>query len=224
MNLDEKLDRHFASKFDEWDGSYLVQQTMLELLREGRRKEHPLVGFAKLVELGCRSIFDDLARYIEWAQSKTESPIETLLFYALACEGYSGLNSVFFRFEGKEWGIEWGGDRLCIAPQATIGDYRVDFQLEGVITYHTVDEKMKEHSHPLSSFLVLECDGHAFHEKTKEQAARDKQRDRNLQMCGFPVFRFTGSEIWRDPLKCAQQSLQKLFDDVHAKIPKDGSP
>ena len=43
--------------------------------------------------------------------------------------------------------------------------------------------------------LVVEVDGHDFHERTKEQAQRDKTRDRDLQAAGFIVFRFTGREV-----------------------------
>lgn len=49
---------------------------------------------------------------------------------------------------------------------------------------------------------VVECDGHEFHERTKEQAERDRSRDRRLQSEGIRVFRFTGSELHRNaPLR-----------------------
>jgi very-short-patch-repair endonuclease len=53
--------------------------------------------------------------------------------------------------------------------------------------------------------LAVEVDGHEFHEKTKDQAARDKRRDRELQQEGWNVFRFTGSEVWRVPFGCCDQ-------------------
>lgn len=53
--------------------------------------------------------------------------------------------------------------------------------------------------------ICVECDGHDFHERTKEQAARDKSRDRELTMAGWQVLRFTGSEIWKDAATCARQ-------------------
>lgn len=56
--------------------------------------------------------------------------------------------------------------------------------------------------------LIVECDGHDFHERTKEQAAKDRARDRNAQMAGHAVFRFTGSEIWNDAWGCAE----RVFD------------
>ncbi|MBE7157819.1 MAG: DUF559 domain-containing protein [Rhodospirillales bacterium] len=59
--------------------------------------------------------------------------------------------------------------------------------------------------------LVVECDGHEFHERTKEQAARDKQRDRFLFNAEYPVMRFTGSEIVAGPLRCAQSIMEWVF-------------
>ena len=56
--------------------------------------------------------------------------------------------------------------------------------------------------------LAVECDGHDFHERTKEQAARDRSRDRELQDAGVTIYRFTGSEIHNDPIGCAWRAIQ----------------
>jgi len=58
--------------------------------------------------------------------------------------------------------------------------------------------------------IVVECDGHDFHEKTREQAARDKKRDRELQIAGWKVLRFTGSEIHRGAENCARDVARAL--------------
>ena len=55
------------------------------------------------------------------------------------------------------------------------------------------------------AWLAIECDGHDFHERTKEQAERDRSRDRWMIANGVQVIRFTGREIWRDPEECARQ-------------------
>lgn len=47
--------------------------------------------------------------------------------------------------------------------------------------------------------IVLELDGHDFHERTKEQVIARNQRDRDFQEKGYRVLHFSGSEIWRDP-------------------------
>lgn len=97
------------------------------------------------------------------------------------------------------------GFRCWFTPQKEIkaGEqtYRVDFLLTG--------EYNGQVKH-----VAIECDGHEFHEKTKEQAARDKARDRAIQALGIPVLRFTGSEIWNDPERKsleAVETLEKLF-------------
>lgn len=77
---------------------------------------------------------------------------------------------------------------LIMRSQVEIGPYRVDILLE-------------DRAGPV---LVIECDGHDFHDRTKEQAARDRRRDREiLEMEGLITIRFTGREIWRDPEDCA---------------------
>lgn len=53
--------------------------------------------------------------------------------------------------------------------------------------------------------IAIEIDGHDFHERTKQQAHRDKLRDRALANEGFTVLRFSGSDIHRDPRACAEQ-------------------
>jgi very-short-patch-repair endonuclease len=60
--------------------------------------------------------------------------------------------------------------------------------------------------------LVVECDGHDFHERTKEQAEHDKKRDRKLTELGYTVLRFTGREIWRDPMACALQAIDIQYE------------
>lgn len=54
--------------------------------------------------------------------------------------------------------------------------------------------------HKLSIFI--ECDGFDFHERTREQAERDRAKDRLVQTHGHRIFRFTGSEIHRDADAC----------------------
>lgn len=69
--------------------------------------------------------------------------------------------------------------------QKKIGKYTVDFYL----SYQTESG--------LAEFII-ECDGHDYHERTKEQAAHDKKRDRYFTENGYIVLRYTGSEILRD--------------------------
>lgn len=89
--------------------------------------------------------------------------------------------------------------------QVKIGPYRVDFLIQ------TEDAK-----------IVVECDGHDFHEKTKEQAAKDKKRDRFLQSKGYRVLRFTGSEIWSKQVDVGKEVHDVLMQAyMEAHFPKE---
>jgi very-short-patch-repair endonuclease len=87
------------------------------------------------------------------------------------------------------------------APQVTCGRVRVDF----MFMLRDYDE------HAIPPLLAVECDGHDFHEKTKEQAARDKARDRFLTQVGCHVMRFAGSEVAKNPRDCAQEVMDWLI-------------
>lgn len=141
-----------------------------------------------------------------------ESPIERYMLVALRYGSveYVGDTAgvahpdVFQGFSKSGW-KNHDASKYWIYPQAVIGKYRVDF----VVAY-TPDEKW-----PVT-LIVVECDGHEFHEKTKEQAARDKARDRYLTTNGYKVLRFTGSEIYHDAKKCAIEVFEAFGQSTDA--------
>lgn len=81
--------------------------------------------------------------------------------------------------------------------QKEIGPYRADFVVE------LEDRK-----------LVIECDGHDFHEKTKQQAARDKKRDRYMVSQGYTVLRFSGSEIHKNPRQVVDEINNVVYSEL----------
>jgi very-short-patch-repair endonuclease len=86
-----------------------------------------------------------------------------------------------------------------LEPQVQIGAYRVDFLLG-----------LGEFVDDMSKAVVVECDGHEWHERTKAQATADKSRDRVLSLTVGKVIRFTGSEIWEDPGRCSIEAVRVL--------------
>ncbi len=69
--------------------------------------------------------------------------------------------------------------------------YRADFFVYLVEAY--------DKRRPLRSPLIVEVDGHAFHEETRFQAASNKRRDRAMVAEGFRDVRFAGSEVYNRP-------------------------
>lgn len=126
----------------------------------------------------------------EWLEQHTESPIEALMgmrLFGLLRHG-DGINMGFAVWDETtayclSATLNFNPTNLAIVPQYKVGAYRLDFAV-----FYGCDGVIK--------FLAVECDGHEFHERTKQQAQRDKSRDRFLQSRGIPVFRFTGSEIF----------------------------
>lgn len=59
-------------------------------------------------------------------------------------------------------------------------------------------------------FIDIECDGHDWHDRTKQQAAADRSRDRELSRHGIHVYRFTGSEIVHYADRCAAEVYEML--------------
>lgn len=166
-----------------------------------------------------------------------ESPIEVLFGYAFLCHsmnctginvyversrnnldlaGYISILNDFCQDAGCC--MLYGPDaKLVMIPQATLGQYRVDFLILCREWYGTWSHRQG----PVAA--VIECDGHAFHERTKRQAARDKARDRWLQGLNLPVLRFTGSEIWKDPMCCADEAWRLITRNArHQPVIDDG--
>lgn len=142
--------------------------------------------------------------HINSLREKCQSPIELKFLQALLVaapeHGLPVEHEPYHINSASQGKVEsWG---LVILPQhemALSKAYRADFLLL------TVD---RHGGHPRR--LVIECDGHDFHERTKEQAARDKSRDRDMTAAGFAIMRFTGSEIHKDAKECAYQACTYL--------------
>lgn len=77
-----------------------------------------------------------------------------------------------------------------LIPQFEIGKYRVDFFVS-------------------NKGCVIELDGHEYH-KSREQRTNDAKRERFIEMQGYQVVRFTGSEINRDINAVIKDVLQIL--------------
>ena len=96
--------------------------------------------------------------------------------------------------------------RVLLYPQLKLGPYRADI--------FAVFEDCVGGVTQLRRTMAIECDGHDYHERTKQQASADKARDRYMQAHGHLVFRFSGADIWRDPIGCAREALGTLTKGV----------
>lgn len=127
-----------------------------------------------------------------------KSPIEQLLFCALYT--IKLLNSSCFLHTHRCDNGETSYQGLIINPQYKIDKYRVDFLIEYVNI--SADNG--------GSKVVVECDSQEFHDRSEFERRYEKQRDRDLQSLGYKVFRFTGTEIFKDPMAVALEIVSFL--------------
>ena len=147
------------------------------------------------------------------SQKKCQSPIESAMLAALTIIGINTDTQLSLVLEGYPSRLTHAlANDLMIEPQAKIGKYRVDF----LVTYV---ERWEDGIELARTQMAIECDGHYFHDRTKEQARKDKERDRMLQSLGLRVYRYTGSEIWADVFKCACQAINELIRETRRKPP-----
>ncbi len=106
-----------------------------------------------------------------------QSPLERKLFLAL--------NKEYVRFQ-TQYGLNWQGKNI-----STYGK-----------SYHNPKNNFKEVLTVADFYiekgnvqLCVYTDGHTYHERTEEQAQRDKRIDRKLQELGFQVLRYTGKDV-----------------------------
>lgn len=171
---------------------------------------------------------------LDFILDSVDSPIEALMLLSLilcAREHFLGVCVVWTHptlehHHEQQSDFSIGSRRLTleIRPQAQVGEHRVDF----VLSYYGTDFVRSEARQAgggdewqevrVDKKMIVECDGHEFHEKTKEQAQRDKERDRNLQSLGFPVYRYTGSELYADVFRSAAEIVRVL---TGRELPKD---
>lgn len=132
-------------------------------------------------------------RWTSWPEAcakRCESPIEELFLWSLLATGALEIFDPQGRTEGHPIGrFQFNTATFLVHQQSPVGGYRLDFAL------CTVNG---------SRCVAVELDGHDFHERTKQQAARDRKRDRWFTASGWVVLRFTGSEIYELPHRCVR--------------------
>lgn len=140
--------------------------------------------------------------FCQLIESEINSPIEDLFY--IACHVLS--ESAYITINPEPWNNHHGeanlGHGIFILPQHKIGKYKVDF----LLSQNGIGPKEL-------SPVIIELDGHEFHDKDKKQRAYEKARDRFFVSSGYKVLHFTGSEVFADPVKVAHEALSMVGFD-----------
>lgn len=139
----------------------------------------------------------------DYVMSHVSSPIEKVMLAQLL--GYG-----FDRPSDPDWdAVKQALARLGGSPALTLACHGITLfavvvqpriQFEGFALtpdFGLIAKHTPVNQEPIA--IAVELDGHDFHERTKQQASRDKKRDRSLLSKGWSVIRFTGSDVIKSP-------------------------
>lgn len=99
--------------------------------------------------------------------------------------------------------IEGKPPLIDIDQQVKIAGHRVDFLFT-----------VRSPTSGRSRRVAVECDGHAFHDRSAAQASKDRARDRRLLREGVPTLRYTFSDLARQP----NESFNDLNETLKALV------
>ena len=167
----------------------------------------------------------DMIGILQYSQ-KCESPIESILFWALARR---------FRMDADcDESCLWINIEQCDITPSTHGNKHREAWREWFNSHILMPElfyaqktiRINNHIYRPdfsilctrppnprpSAWVHIEADGHDYHEKTKDQAQRDKSRDRILMsQPDSKVLHYTGSEIYRDVDAIVSEILSHVY-------------
>ena len=121
-----------------------------------------------------------------------KSPIEQI--FKTAFELYMDLT-------GKEYIFLFSQVPIKINKKKYIVDFF--FEKDQYVNQFNTDKK-----------IIIECDGYEFHQKTKEQVKHDNEREFDLKMAGYEIIRFSGSQIYNNPFKCAEDTYNFIMKHI----------
>lgn len=169
---------------------YENTELYLDLFLESPKKVQQLL----MTPLAIEAFYPDF-----WNDESIKSPIEQIFITAF---------EIYCKYNNKE--------NIYLFPQKEVicnkKRYYIDFEFEAddYLSHLILGEKIKNPNFK----LAIECDGYEFHQKTKEQVQRDNEREYDLKMAGYEVLRFSGTQIYNKPLKCAEDTYNYIMRKI----------
>ena len=119
-----------------------------------------------------------------------QSPLERKLFLELKRA------NIYFQ---PQYPLNWFGQQISIDGKS-YHDPKNNFKEVLTVVDFFIDKNGVK--------LCVYTDGHSYHERTEDQASRDRNIDRKLQELGFQVLRYTGKDVNEDTTKIINDILK----------------
>ncbi|WP_298393725.1 endonuclease domain-containing protein [Flavobacterium sp.] len=135
--------------------------------------------------LNCKYQF---SRACETCLFVLQSPLERKLFIEL--------KKTYINFQTQQ-GLNYNGDFISMEGKSYDNENNNFKNVLTIVDFYIYKGDIK---------LCVYTDGHTYHERTEEQAQRDRNIDRKLQELGFKVLRYTGKEV--------NENIDKIISDI----------
>jgi hypothetical protein len=163
-------------KFKDEIQNIITNTSIAETLSVTEDQERVLEDFYKTDSL-CKVCKYKLTYHCKDCVFKMQSPLERKLYIALVD------SSIKF---SPQYPIDWKGN-YSLAFENKLPNSPPNFKYVLTIADFYIQRGNRK--------LCIYADGHTYHERTEEQATRDKNIDRKLQSFDYTVLRYTGKEI-----------------------------
>lgn len=171
---------------------WLEQSTTSEILKISNEKGK-IVDDHYLTDELCQDCSFKLTHNCKSCLFELQSPLERKLFLELS--------KARINFQ-IQYGLNWQGGNISIQGKTFINPMNNFKEVLTVVDFYIEKRGTK---------LCVYTDGHSYHERTEEQATRDRNIDRKLQELGFQVLRYTGKEVNENIFKIVKD-IQKWLD------------
>lgn len=184
---------------EQWDKTFICDRNALLRLRDDINKLIEATTTAEVLKITNEKakIVDEHYKSDELCQNckykltdkckeclfVLQSPLERRLFLELS--------KTYINFR-TQYPLNWRGENISIEGK-TYGDSKNNFKEVLTVVDFYIEKRQTK--------LCIYTDGHTYHERTEEQAQRDRNIDRKLQELGFQVLRYTGKEVKEDTAK-----------------------
>ena len=139
-------------------------------------------------DLLCKNCKYKLSHHCITCVFELQSPLERKLFLAL--------KKKYIKFD-TQYALDWQGYNISIMDKSYNHPTNNFKDVLTVVDFYIEKKNVK---------LCIYTDGHTYHERTEEQAQRDRKIDRKLQELGFKVLRYTGKDVNDD--------IEKIITDI----------
>jgi very-short-patch-repair endonuclease len=162
--------------------------------------------FGHALEMPSTLLKIDIDQRLDWMKRRVAKDFEREFRAAIDWNTVTSPIEQIFLMEWKYRRVE---DKYGVSldPQRLLATSRGEFAVDFCVTSRA--DRL-----PL---VVIEIDGHDFHEKTRQQATSDKRRERALVRAGTTVLRFSASEVYREPRACVDEVIAFIQDQLRGR-------